>query len=99
MSFVHIIPETLTAAADNLQAVATVVNAANTLAAAPTAGVTPAAADEVSALTAAQFAAHAQMYHAVSAHAAAIHQAFVAVLDASADCYADTEAINAASAG
>lgn len=99
MSFVYIIPETLTAAADNLHHVATVVNAANTLATVPISGVTPAAADEVSALTAAQFAAHAHVYHAVSAHAAALHQAFVAVLGASAGCYADTEAINAASAG
>ena len=37
-------------------------------------GVVPAAADEVSALTAAQFALHAQMYQAVSAQAAAIHR-------------------------
>jgi hypothetical protein len=35
-------------------------------------GVVPAAADEVSALTAAQFAAHAQVYGAVGAQAAAI---------------------------
>jgi PE family len=42
-------------------------------AAAPATGVIPAAADEVSALTATQFAAHAQMYHAVSAQAAAVH--------------------------
>jgi hypothetical protein len=35
--------------------------------------VIPAAADEVSALTAAQFAAHAQIYQEVSAQAAAIH--------------------------
>ena len=51
--------------------------AQNAAAAAPTTGVVPAAADEVSALTAAQFAAHAQMYQAVSAQAAAIHEMFV----------------------
>ena len=38
-------------------------------AAAPTTGVVPAAADEVSALTAAQFAAHAQLYQAIGAQA------------------------------
>ena len=61
---------------------------------APTTGVVPAAADEVSALTAAQFAAHAQMYQAVSAQAAAIHQLFVSMLRAGAGSYAVTEAAN-----
>ena len=55
-------------------------SAQNAAAAAPTTGVVPAAADEVSALTAAQFAAHAQMYQAVSAQAAAIHEQFVNTL-------------------
>jgi hypothetical protein len=59
-------------------------------------GVVPAAADEVSALTAAQFAGHAQMFQAVSAQAAAMHEAFVATLQASAGSYAATEAANAA---
>jgi hypothetical protein len=58
----------------------------------------PAAADEVSALTAAQFAVHAQLYHAVSAQAAAIHEAFVNTLGVSSASYAATEAANAASA-
>ena len=40
-------------------------SAQNAAAAAPTTGVVPAAADAVSALTAAQFASHAQMYQAV----------------------------------
>jgi hypothetical protein len=46
--------------------------------------VVSAAADEVSALTAAQFAAHAQMYQDFSAQAAAIHEQFVATLATSA---------------
>jgi len=71
----------------------------NAAAAAPTTGVIPAAADEVSALTAAQFVTHAQMYHAVSARAAAIHQAFVTTLATCARSYAATEAANAAAAG
>jgi hypothetical protein len=57
-----------------------------------------AAADEVSALTAAQFATHAQMYQAISAQAAAIHEMFVNTLGASAGSYAVTEAANAIAA-
>jgi len=53
----------------------------------------------VSALTAAQFAAHAQLYQAVSAQAAAIHEAFVSTLGISSASYAATEAANAAAAG
>ncbi|EUA42703.1 PE family protein [Mycobacterium xenopi 4042] len=59
----------------------------------------PAAADEVSALTAAQFVAHGQMYQAVSAQAAAIHDMFVNTLGISAGSYAATEAANAIAAG
>ena len=62
------------------------------------AGVIPAAADEVSALTAAQFAVHAQMYQVISAQAAAIHEQFVAALSASSGSYAATEVANAAAA-
>jgi len=58
--------------------------------------VIPAAADAVSALTAAQFATHAQIYQPVGAQAAAIHALFVATLGASASSYAATEAANAA---
>jgi hypothetical protein len=53
----------------------------------------------VSALTATQFAMHAQMYQAVSAQAAAIHDMFVSTLGASAGSYAATEAANAVAAG
>jgi len=58
-------------------------------------GVVPAAADEVSALTAAQFAAHAAMYQAVAVQATAIHDLFVTTLGTSADSYAATEAADA----
>ena len=68
-------------------------------AAAPTTGVVPAAADEVSALTATQFAVHAQMYQAISAQAEAIHQLFVSTLGTSATSYAATEAANAVATG
>jgi PE family len=84
--------------AHNLQIIGAAVNAQNVAAVAPTTALIPAAADEVSALTAAQFVGHAQMYQAVSAQAAAIHQAFVAVLAASAGSYAATEAANTVAA-
>jgi hypothetical protein len=99
MSFVTTQPEALSAAAGNLQGIGSSISAQNAAAAAPTTGVVPAAADEVSALTAAQFAAHAQMYQAVSAQAAAIHEMFVNTLGTSAGSYAATEAANAIAAG
>jgi PE family len=98
MSFVTTQPELLGEAAGNLQGIGSAMAAGNSAAAAPTTGVIPAAADEVSALTAAQFAAHAQLYQAVSAQAAAIHEMFVNTLNVSAGSYAATEAANAAAA-
>lgn len=99
MSFVSAQPAELTAAAENLQGIGSTMTAQNAASAPPTTGVVPAAADEVSAMTAAQFATHAQMYQIVSAQAAAIHELFVTTLRASADSYAATEAANAAAAG
>jgi hypothetical protein len=98
MSFVCTQPTELTAAAENLQGIGSSLTAQNSAVAAPTTGVLPAAADEVSALTAAQFATHGQMYQAISAQAAAIHEMFVNTLGASAGSYAATEAANAAAA-
>ncbi|UMB71884.1 PE family protein [Mycobacterium paraterrae] len=99
MSYVNTQPAELTAAADTLQGIGSIMAGQNASAAAPTTGVIPAAADEVSALTAAQFATHAQMYQVISAQAAAIHELFVSTLGASAVSYAATEAANAAAAG
>ena len=98
MSFVTTQPEALSAAATSLTGIGATMSAQNAAVAAPTTGVIPAAADEVSALTATQFAVHAQMYQAVSAQAEAIHQLFVSTLGTSATSYAATEAANAISA-
>ena len=98
MTFVTTQPEIMTTAAGQLTGLGTELNAQNATAMVPTSGVTPAADDEVSALTAAQFASHAALYQAVSAHAAAIHELFVSALGASAGSYAATEAANASSA-
>ena len=99
MSFVTTQPQMLSAAAGDLHGIGSVLSAGNAAAAGPTTGVVPAAADEVSALTAAQFGAHAQMYQAISAQAALIHEMFVNTLGASAGSYAATEAANAVAAG
>ncbi|HUB54100.1 MAG TPA: PE family protein [Mycobacterium sp.] len=99
MSFVTTQPEALSAAATSLAGIGTTMSAQNAAVAAPTTGVIPAAADEVSALTATQFAVHAQMYQAISAQAEAIHQLFVSTLGTSATSYAATEAANAIVAG
>jgi hypothetical protein len=95
MTFVTTQPEIMAAAAGQLTGLGTELNAQNAAAMTPTMSVTPAAADEISALTAAQFASHAALYQAVSAHAAAVHELFVSALGASACSYAATEAANA----
>jgi PE family len=95
MSFVSVVPEILSAAADNLQSVGSRIQAQNAAALGPTTGLVPAASDQVSALTAMQFAAHANAYQAVSEQAATIHQMFVTMLVAGAGSYAATEAANA----
>ena len=95
MSFVTTQPELLAAATGELDGVGSAMAADNASAAGPTTGVVPAAADEVSALMAAQFAAHAIMYQQISAQADAVHEMFVEMLGASAASYAATEAANA----
>lgn len=99
MTFVTTQPELLTAAANQLQDIGSAIAAQNAAAAGPTLGVVPAAADEVSAMTATQFAAHGALYQDVSAQAAAIHNFFVQILRASGASYAGTEAANAIAAG
>jgi hypothetical protein len=99
MSFVSIVPELLSTAADNLQSVGLRLQAQNTAAVVPTTGLIPPASDAVSTLTAMQFAAHAHVYQAVSAQSAAVHEMFVTMLAAGAEAYATTEAANAAAIG
>ncbi|OBF90844.1 PE family protein [Mycobacterium sp. 852002-51163_SCH5372311] len=98
MSFVTTQPEALAASAGTLQGVGAAVNAGNEVAAGSITAVVPPAADRVSALLAVQFAAHAQMYQAVSAQATAVHQQFVDVLAISSGSYDATEAANAVAA-
>jgi hypothetical protein len=99
MSFVTTQPEGLSTAASELASLGSAMSALNAAAAGLTTEVIPAAADQVSAVTAVRFATHAQMYQLVSAAAAAIHDQFVAMLGSSAGSYAATEAANAAATG
>ncbi|MEB3030838.1 PE family protein [[Mycobacterium] nativiensis] len=99
MSFVTAHPEALMSAADNLSGTGFSLASTNTMAQAPTIGVLPPSADEVSAMLAARFATQAQLYHQVSVQAAAIHEMFVANLNGSANTYAAAEATNAIAAG
>ncbi|OBJ50114.1 PE family protein [Mycobacterium sp. 1423905.2] len=98
MPFVTSQPELLVAAAADLQAIGTAMSSSNAAAAPQITGVVPAAADEVSVLTAMQFAAHGSLYQAISAQAAAMHEMFAATLAGSGGSYAATEAANAIAA-
>jgi PE family len=98
MAFVSTQPEALTAAAGQLASIGSAMTASNAAVAQPTTGLVPAAADEVSALTAAAFATHGASYQQIGAQAAEIHQLFVAALQTSAGSYTTTEAANAAAA-
>lgn len=98
MSFVTTHPEAMAATASNLQAIGSAMTAQNTAAAAPTTGIAPAGADEVSVLQATQFAAYGQLYQQISAQAAAIQEMFVNTLRTSADSYGSTEIANSAAA-
>lgn len=99
MSFVTTVPEALAGAAGDLQGIGSSMSARSVAAAAPTAAVVPPAADAVSALTAAQFAAHAQLFQSVSTQATAEQELFATTMGTSADTYAATEAANSSALG
>ncbi len=80
MSFVTTQPDALAVSAGKLQGPGSAMNAGNAAAAAPMTSVLPTAGDDISALMVKQFAAHAEIYQAVGAQAAAIQQQFVHVL-------------------
>jgi hypothetical protein len=62
--------------------------------ASPSTGVVPAAADEISAATAALFGAYAQEYQALSNQAAAFHEQFSQALGSASGEYASSESAN-----
>jgi hypothetical protein len=98
MSFVITLPEALATAAATLERLGAGMASQNAAAATPTTGVSPAGADEVSALQAIQFSAYGTLYQQVSAQTIAIHEMFVNTLGTSASSYTATEAANQAAA-
>lgn len=99
MSFVTVQSEMLEAVAEQLAGTASAMLTENKAAAPSTTGVVPAAADPVSVLTAAQFAAYGHQYQSISSQAEEILSMFVNALRTSAGSYALTEAANALVAG
>ncbi|WP_249044857.1 PE family protein, partial [Mycobacterium riyadhense] len=95
MSLLNVVPELLVAAATDVAGIGSTMNAANAAAATRTAGLLPAAADEVSTTIAALFEAHAWEYQLLSTRAAAYHDEFVRTLTDSAGAYGQAEAANA----
>lgn len=98
MSFVTTQPEAVLATAQYLRTAGSSLTSYNDALAGSITAVAPAASDEVSMLTAAQFSAQGQVYQSLAAQAAAIHDQFVAALNEGGSAYATTEAINAAAA-
>lgn len=99
MSFTTTQPEMLADAAGRLAGIGSTIASQNTAAMGPTTAVLPAAADQVSVLTAAQFSTYGQLYQSIGAQASAILGMFVNTLSGSAGSYAVTEAANTVLAG
>ncbi|WP_156687082.1 PE family protein [Mycobacterium sp. Marseille-P9652] len=97
MSYVIADPEIMAAAASDVAAIGSTVQAAHLVAAAPTVGVLPAAADEVSAGIAQIFSQVGQEFQSLAGQAVAYGQQFAQHLTGSGASYAAAEAVNAAS--
>jgi hypothetical protein len=95
MAYVIAAPEMMAAAAADLAAIGSNVNAAHLVAAAPTVAVIPAAADEVSAGIAQVFSQHAASYQSLAGQAAAFQEQFAQNLKAGAFSYTSAEATSA----
>jgi hypothetical protein len=95
VSFVVTAPEVVTTAAENLAGIGSNLGEATAAAAAPTTGVTAAAADEVSIAISEVFGTFGQEFQAASAQAAAFQDEFVSLLNGGAAAYLGTEIANA----
>lgn len=96
MSFVHLAPELITAAATDLANLGSTISEANTAAAALTTELVPAAQDEISAAIAGLFGRFAQEYQSLNAQAEVFHDRFVQAMTAGVEAYSATETGNAA---
>lgn len=83
-------PKSLLAALTQLQATGASMAATNAGVSFPVTGIAPAGGEEISAVTAAQFALHGANYQAMSAQAAAMHEMFVGILTAGAKAASDS---------
>ena len=92
MSLLVAAPQLLADAASDLAGLGLTISTANATAAAPTTGLLPAAADEISTEIATLFSAHGQGFQRLSAQVAAFHEHFVQSLNAGANAYATAEA-------
>jgi len=97
MPNVLVVPGAIAAAATNVSAVGSTVNAAHMAAAIPTGAVIPAAADEVSASIANLFSQHAANYQALAGKAETYLGEIVQHLKTSASSFAAAESANTAS--
>ncbi len=94
MSFVIATPQTAAEAAANVARIGAEIDAAHAAAAASTAQMLPAAADQVSTAGTVVFSDYAYSYQALTARATAFHAQFVQSLAAGANAYAASEAAN-----
>jgi hypothetical protein len=95
VSFVVTAPEMVTDAAENLAGLRSTLGEATAAAAAPTTGITTAAADEVSIAISEVFGKFGREFQVVSAEAVAFQDEFVSLLNGGAAAYLGTEIANA----
>src|ERR1700739_1036975 len=95
VSFVIAAPDRVQGAAQNLGGIRASRAEAAAMVAAPTTGVVPAAADEVSAAISVLFGNFGQQFQTLSAQAQAFHAQFVSLMNAGAGAYVNTEIANA----
>jgi hypothetical protein len=96
MSYVIAAPEMMATAATDLAGIGSDLSAAHA-AAAPTVGLIPAAADEISAAITKMFSGYAHAFQGLTAKAAAFHEEFAQTLKAGATTYSHAEAAAASS--
>jgi hypothetical protein len=95
MSFLSVAPESVLAAAGNLNCIGDALSEATAAAAAPTTLLAAPAADDVSVAIAAVLGKHAEDYQVVGARAAAFHARFVGALKNGVSQYLNTDVANA----
>src|SRR5947209_10502867 len=96
MSFVVAAPDLVEVAAQDLVGIRSSLDEVARAIVAPTTGLAPAAADEVSTAIAALFGNFGQEFQALNAEVAAFHNAFVSTLSGGAAAYAGAEIANGA---